>query len=510
MSDAFDYVVVGGGSAGAIVAARLSEDPKTSVCLLEWGDTDQGNDDVLLIRRWLGLLEGPIDLAYRTTLQPRGNAHIVHSRAKVLGGCSSHNTMIWFRPFPGDWQDWVDQGATGWDYDTIDPYYARIPGPHQRVEPQDQNAILHDWIESCASALGVTPNPDWNAGPYHDGAGFLDVGYNPANGVRSSSSVMYLHPVVDSRPNLSVQTRSRAMRIECKDGRAVAVHVERDDGAWHDRVEASKEIIVCCGSVDTPRLLLYSGIGPRKELEGLGIEVAHDLPGVGENLIDHPESIIIWKLKRPMGPEGAMDADCALFVNRFERDERPDLMYHTYQMPFTFNTERLGYEVPDDRWCICMTPNIPRSHSKGRLYLLSRNPEVKPALDFRYFTDDDNYDEQTIVDGMKIARQVAAEGPFADWIDYEIAPGEQLTTDAELSTYGRAVHHTVYHPSGTCRMGAADDDLAVVDPELRVRGIEGLSIADGAIFPSMPTANPVVPTFMIGERAADLVRQRNA
>src|SRR6202035_3747720 len=196
MSDAFDYVVVGGGSAGAIVAARLSEDPKTSVCLLEWGDSDVNNDDVLQIRRWLGLLEGPIDLAYHTTLQPRGNAHIVHSRAKVLGGCSSHNTMIWFRPFPGD----------------------------------------------------------WNAGPYRDGAGFLDVGYNPANGVRSSSSVMYLHPIVDSRPNLSVQTRSRAMQIECKDGRAVAVHVERDDGAWHDRVEASKEIIVCCGSVDTPRL----------------------------------------------------------------------------------------------------------------------------------------------------------------------------------------------------------------------------------------------------------------
>jgi len=508
MPDEFDYVVVGGGSAGAVVAARLSEDPGATVCLLEWGDTDQGDDDVLLIRRWLGLLEGPIDLAYRTTLQPRGNAHIVHSRAKVLGGCSSHNTMIWFRPFPGDWADWVNAGAAGWDYDTIDPYYGRIPGPHQIVAPKDQNAILHDWIKACAGALGVTPNPDWNAGPFRNGAGFLDVGYNPETGVRSASSVMYLHPILETRTNLSLQTRSRAMLIECRDGRAVAVHVERDGGR-HDRVGAGKEIVVCCGSVDSPRLLLYSGIGPRRDLEPLGIDVVRDLPGVGENLIDHPESIIIWKLKRPMGPEGCMDADCALFVNRLERDERPDLMYHTYQMPFTFNTERLGYEVPDDRWCICMTPNIPRSHSKGRLYLLSRNPEVNPALDFRYFTDDDGYDEQTIVDGMKIARKVAAEGPFADWIEREIAPGDRLTSDEELSTYGRAVHHTVYHPSGTCRMGDASDDLAVVDPELRVRGIDGLSIADGAIFPSMPTANPVVPTFMIGERAADLIRQRN-
>src|SRR5579862_9596273 len=188
----FDYVGVGGGTAGAMIAARLSEDPDVSVCLFEAGPSDVGNDDVLQLRRWLGLLEGPIDLAYHTTLQPRGNAHIVHSRAKVLGGCSSHNTMIWFKPFPGDWQDWVDAGAAGWDEPTIGPYYDRIPGPHQRVAPEDQNAILDDWIKACVSALGVAPNVDWNAGPFRDGAGFLDVGYNASNGVRSSSAVMYM------------------------------------------------------------------------------------------------------------------------------------------------------------------------------------------------------------------------------------------------------------------------------------------------------------------------------
>ncbi len=508
MADEFDYVIVGGGSAGAVVAARLSEDPGTTVCVLEWGPTDVGNDDVLQIRRWLGLLEGPLDLAYTTTLQPRGNAHIVHSRAKVLGGCSSHNTMIWFKPFPDDWNDWVDQGCAGWSNDEMDPYYDRIPGPHGLVGEADRNAILFDWIDSCGSALGVQKNVDWNAAPYRDGAGFLDVGYDSRTGVRSSSSVMYLHPILH-RPNLSVQTESRAMRIETSNGRATAVEVLRDSGT-RDRVAARKEIIVAAGSVDTPRLLLYSGIGPRKDLERLGIDVVADLPGVGENLIDHPESIIIWKLRKPMGPEGCMDADCALFVNRLGVDDRPDLMYHTYQLPFTFNTERLGYEVPDDRWCICMTPNIPRSHSKGRLYLLSKNPDIRPALDFRYFTDEDGYDEQTIVDGLKIAREVAASGPFADWIEREIAPGPDITSDEALSTYGRAVHHTVYHPSGTCRMGDAGDDLAVVGPDLRVRGIEGLSIADGSIFPSMPTVNPVVATFMIGEKSADLVRGRNS
>ena len=506
MADEFDYVVVGGGSAGAVVAARLSEDPSVSVCLLEWGPTDVGNDDVLQIRRWLGLLEGPLDLAYRTTLQPRGNAHIVHSRAKVLGGCSSHNTMIWFKPFPGDWQDWVDAGASGWGPD-VDGALLR---PHPRAaldrgrEGSQRDPVRLD--RGLRRRARRRRGHRLERRPFRDGAGFLDVGYDGATGVRSSSSVMYLHPIL-GRPNLTLQTESRAVRLELAGKRAAAVHVQREGGRV-DRIAARREIIVACGSVDTPRLLLLSGIGPRAQLEHLGIDVTHDLPGVGENLIDHPESIIIWKLKRPMGPEGAMDADCALFVNRLGNDDRPDLMYHTYQLPFTYNTERLGYEVPDDRWCICMTPNIPRSRSAGRLFLLSRDPEIRPALDFQYFTDDDGYDEQTIVDGLKIAREVAATGPFADWIEREIAPGPAIQSDEALSEYGRAVHHTVYHPSGTCRMGAADDDLAVVDPELRVRGIEGLSIADGSIFPSMPTVNPVVGTFMVGEKAADLVRAR--
>ena len=500
MGESYDYVVVGGGTAGAVVAARLSEDADVEVCLIEAGPTDVGYDDVLQLRRWLGLLEGPIDLAYTTTLQPRGNAHIVHSRAAVLGGCSSHNTQIFFKPMPGDWQDWVDRGAEGWEPEGMEKYYERLPTKHQIVAEKDRNPLLKDWIPAAAEAAGVRANPDWNAAPFRDGAGFLDVGYDPETGIRSSSSVAYLHPIMGKRPNLTVLTDTWVRRVNLENGRAVSVNT--DNGT----IRAEREIIVSGGSVDTPRLLLLSGIGPADDLRELGVEVQHDLPGVGENLLDHPESIIIWELNRPLPPEGVMDADCALFVNRLGGDPRPDLMYHTYQLPFTFNTERLGYPVPEH--CICMTPNIPRSRSVGRMWLLSSNPEIKPALDFQYFTDADGYDEQTIVDGLKIAREVANTEPFKGWIKREVAPGPKITSDSDLSEYGRAVHHTVYHPSGTCRMGAANDELAVVDPQLRVRGIEGLSIADGSIFPTMPTVNPMVGTFMIGEKAADLVRQR--
>ncbi len=326
MAQVFDVVVVGGGTAGAIVAARLSEDPSLSVCLLEAGPSDLGRDEVLRLRRWLELLESDYDYGYTTTLQPRGNAHIVHSRARVLGGCSSHNTQIWFKPLPLDWKDWVDQGATGWDYERMDAYHDRIPGPHGIVAEQDRNPFLLDWIEAASAGAGVPANPDWNAAPFSDGVGFLDVGYDPATGIRSSSSVMYLHPIMGDRDNLSIQCESRALRLEVRSGRATGVHVVREGGV-HDLIEARREIVVACGSVDTPRLLLLSGIGPRRDLERLGIEAVHDLPGVGENLIDHPESIIIWKLKKPMGPEGVMDADCALFVNRLQarRAARPDV-----------------------------------------------------------------------------------------------------------------------------------------------------------------------------------------
>ncbi|MBL7253953.1 GMC family oxidoreductase N-terminal domain-containing protein [Actinoplanes sp. LDG1-01] len=373
--------------------------------------------------------------------------------------------------------------------------------------------------------------------------------------MRSSASVAYLHPHLD-RPNLTILTNHWAYHLDPEAGISVNIGQGwRDGGAWgvegssgagsggagqsgagqsgagqsgagQDGAEsggagqsgagqsgagngervlirARHEYVLCAGAVDTPRLLLHSGFGPARQLERLGIKVKADLPGVGENLLDHPESLILWEASREIPPMSAMDSDAGLFVRRDPGAERPDLMFHLYQIPFTFNTERLGYDVP--RHGFGMTPNVPRPRSAGRLTLADSDPGTKPLLDFRYFTDPEGYDERTIVDGLRLAREVAATEPFAKWIAREIAPGPALRSDEELSSYGRAAHHTVYHPAGTCRMGSPGDELSVVDPELRLKGVPHVRLADASIFPLMPSVNPMVTVLMIGERAADLI-----
>jgi choline dehydrogenase-like flavoprotein len=278
--------------------------------------------------------------------------------------------------------------------------------------------------------------------------------------------------------------------------------VRAADGAERT-VVAAREVIVCAGAVDTPRLLLLSGIGPKDDLEALGLPAVHDLPGVGENLLDHPESVIVWETHGPIPENSAMDSDAGLFVRRDPASPGPDLMFHFYQIPFTDNPERLGYEKPP--YGVSMTPNIPKPRSRGRLFLTSADPSVKPALDFRYFTDEEDYDARTLVDGIRIAREIARTQPLASWLKREVCPGPEVTGDEELSEYARKAAHTVYHPAGTCRIGAFDDSMAVVGPDLRVHGLRGVRIADASVFPSIPAVNPMIGVFMVGEKCADLL-----
>ncbi|MBB4891763.1 choline dehydrogenase-like flavoprotein [Streptomyces olivoverticillatus] len=499
----YDYVVIGGGTAGSVIASRLTEDPDVTVAVIEGGPTDVDREDVLTLRRWLGLLGGELDYDYPTTEQPRGNSHIRHSRARVLGGCSSHNTLISFKPLPGDWDEWAEAGAEGWDAASMDPYFARLRNNIVPVDEKDRNAIARDFVEAARTAADVPRVEGFNKKPFHEGVGFFDLAYHPENNKRSSASVAYLHPFLD-RPNLHLMLETWAYRLELDGPRATGVHVRTKDGE-ELLVEARREVLVCAGAVDTPRLLLHSGIGPKADLEALGIPVVLDLPGVGENLLDHPESVIVWETDGPIPENSAMDSDAGLFVRRDEDSRGPDLMFHFYQIPFTDNPERLGYEKPEHG--VSMTPNIPKPRSRGRLHLTSADPSVKPALDFRYFTDEEDYDARTLVDGIRLAREIAKTEPLAGWLKREVCPGPEITSDEEISEYARKVAHTVYHPAGTCRMGDPTDELAVVDPQLRIRGLKSIRIADASVFPTMTAVNPMIGVLMVGEKCAELLAE---
>lgn len=502
---AYDYVIVGGGTAGCVLAARLSEDPDCRVCVIEGGPSDVGDDRILRLRNWINLLGSEFDYGYTTVEQPRGNSHILHSRARVLGGCSSHNTLISFLPLPQDLDDWVAHGCTGWDPATILPYRDRLRTQIVPVAEADRNPIARDFVTAAARATGVPVIDDFNAEPFADGTGFFSLAYRPEGNLRSSASVAYLHPVLD-RPNLTLRLETWAHQLLTDaSGRLTRVAVRSADGQ-EATVRAERELLLCAGAIDTPRLLMLSGIGPADDLRALGIEVRADLPGVGENLLDHPESVILWETAGPLPPNSAMDSDAGLFLRRDTGQPRPDLMFHFYQVPFTVNTERLGYAVPEHG--VCMTPNVPRARSTGRMWLRSADPTEQPALDFRYFTDPEGHDERAIVEGLKVAREVAATDPLRGWLVREVAPGPHVTSDADLSEYGRRAAHTVYHPAGTCRMGVPDDPTTVCDPLLRLRGFDGVRIVDASVFPTMPTINPMVTVLLAAERAADLLTGR--
>ncbi|HEY1480618.1 MAG TPA: GMC family oxidoreductase N-terminal domain-containing protein [Gaiellales bacterium] len=502
VSREYDVVVIGGGAAGAIVAARVSEDPSLSVCLIEAGPSDREEPRALQLRRWFEMLEGEYDFDFHSVPQARGNSEIRHARSGILGGCTSHNTMISFKPLAQDLAEWSELGATGWDADGFLPYFDRLATRMQPV-PQDQrNPYLADVLESAHRALGIPLVDDFNAAPFADGAGFFTLGYDPASGIRSSSSVTYLHPVMDTRANLELLLETRALRIELDAGRASAVSVRRADGS-RERIVARREIVVSAGGIDTPRLLLLSGIGPAAELRALGIDVVHDAPGVGRNLIDHPEGLLVWEATRSPGEPRVCDWDAGILLRVDPSRSSPDLMFHIPLMTYAVHAERLGYAIPEHS--VSLTPNVAKPRSRGRIWLTSPDPDTTPAIDFGYLTDPDGYDERMLLAAVGIARRIAAQEPMAGWLRREVFPGPDVP-DEDLPALVRATHHTVYHGSGTARMGAAGDPLAVLDPELRVRGVRGLRVADASAFPTLTATNPMVPIFMLGERAAELVR----
>ncbi|CBQ67832.1 related to Choline dehydrogenase [Sporisorium reilianum SRZ2] len=526
----FDYVIVGGGTAGAVLANRLTEDRNVSVAVIEGGPTDVGNDMVLDLRRWLEMLGSDLDYDYPTVPQPRGNSFIRHSRARVLGGCSSHNTLISFRPFNADLDDWANNYACpSWSASAVQPYGDRLKMNIVPVAPQQRNQVARDWVLASSRATGAPVLEDFNAHIVHRGGfqkavGFFDIAYDPYSGQRSSASVAYLHPIMPHGPykrhnlHLFLETWANTFEYAAHDRTKVTgVRVTTKHGLTKT-LTARREVILCAGAIDTPRLLLHSGIGPRRDLEALGLACKHDVPGVGLNLTDHPESIVMWQT-RDTPPETVMSSDAGLFLRVLPADAEPhphpgpDLMFHIYQVPFADNTERVGYERPEH--AICMTPNICRSQARGKVSLASADPKDKPLLDFKYFEDADNYDERILIEGVKWARRIAEQSPFKEHLVKEIAPGPKIQSDKDIGEYARKVAHTVYHPAGTCRMGTpsaahggkgTDDTVVVDEKDLRIVGLKGVRVCDASVLPTLPTINPMLTILMVAERAAELIR----
>jgi choline dehydrogenase len=525
-----DFVIVGAGSAGCVMAARLTEDPNTKVILLEAG----GNDSNMWIHIPLGFgktfADPRVNWCYETEPDPgAGGRKIFWPRGKVLGGSSSINGMVYIRGQNEDFDHWRQLGNPGWSSSDVLPYFKRAEhqtrgddefhstgGPLCVSDVQDGHPLCEAFIKACNEA-GYKRNDDFN-GADQDGVGYHQTTIR--NGKRCSTAVGYLHPAM-KRPNLRVVTLAHTQKVLFDGTRATGVAFRQ--GGQDKIATARKEVILCGGAIGSPQLLMLSGIGPHAHLSELGIPVLHHLPGVGQSLQDHYSAPIKLKCTMPItvndtmmsslkklrtgleyllwrkGDLAAISASVALFART-----RPELATPDVKLSIsTFSAER-----PQDglhKWSgFTVIAYQLRPESRGEICLKSANPADAPAMRPNYLAAET--DRRAIVDGLKIARQLLASQYMRGYVASEFKPGEAVQTDEDLLQYARHNGGTVFHPTSTCKMGV--DPMAVVDPELRVRGVEGLRVVDASVMPTVVSGNTNAGTIMIAEKASDLIRGR--
>jgi choline dehydrogenase len=489
-----EVIVVGSGSAGAVIARRLV-DSGVDVCLLEAGGLDE-NPAIHDPGRLWELWGSPEDWAYRTVPQAGCNGRELDiPRGKVLGGSSCLNGMIYIRGHRSDFDGW---GVEGWRFDDVLPYFKRsedfsrgaselhgVGGPLHVAADYEPHPFLAAVVEA-AQAAGIPYNDDHN-GPEQDGVGYCHLLVK--DGVRQSQTVAFLRPVADA-PNLAVRTGARARRLLVENGRCVGV--ELADGV----LRAEREVVLCAGTLESPKLLMLSGIGPAAELARVGVDVVADLPGVGENLHDHLLAPVICSSSRPMPP--VVPGTQALHAHLFARSRGGLPAPDTQPLFFHVPAYLPGMEGPEDGFTLMA--GMIRPQSRGRLTLASADPDSPPVVDPAYLAE--RADLDALAWSLEQVREIGR--GLDGWLGEELYPGTGVTSAEDVRDYVRDTAITYHHQVGTCRMGT--DELAVVDPQLRVRGVEGLRVADASVLPTVPGGNTHAAATMIGERAADLIR----
>ncbi|GLW05792.1 choline dehydrogenase [Microtetraspora sp. NBRC 13810] len=513
-----DYVIVGAGSAGCVLAARLSEDPSVSVCLIEAGSADE-SEDIHIPARFGENFRTHYDWDYDTHEEPFLDRRRVYlPRGRVLGGTSSINAMLYLRSNQVDYDGWRQPG---WSYRELLPYFRRsednergaseyhgVGGPLAVSDGRSRNPMAAAFV-AAAQQAGHPYNDDFN-GPAQDGFGFFQV--TQRDGRRCSTADAFLHPAM-SRPNLTVELDFQVHRVLVEHGRATGV-IGRRHGE-EVTIRAGREVVLCAGAYNSPQLLMLSGIGPADHLSDLGIPVVVDQPQVGRNLQDHPLIPVIFTHSQPVslliaeepeslrqyqeegrGPLTSNGPECGGFVRTRAGLPAPDVAFFTGPLMFADS----GLSIPTAH-AITYGPLVLAPQSRGSVTLLSANPTTKPKIEHRYFSEP--ADMETAVAGLRIGLDIARQRAMDPYTEtFHEPPASE--SDADLRTYVRRYTHSIFHGSGTCAMGT------VVDSELRVMGVEGLRVADVSVMPTVGRGAPNASAIMIGERAADLVRDGRA